>query len=467
MRRLVIAAMLAAAFTVSGGAAASGAGTSFVRPSASPLGVLFGGGGSGIPTSFTEIPVRIRGALTVQFHGDQATGCAARGICGFSGTVIWQPPPTATLGADTFRDHGRIEYDVSLELGNSVVGGPPEAGGVTTAEVRFAPNGSSGSASTCSDAAFTGSNIEMPVHLRAASVTLAAAAPSLLATRCGGPLQSDIANQLARRVVDVASLSHGRIGISLASSSEFAVHGLAGTVTSTVQMRLGRPHTHRASSGGSSSRQPKTRLVRVEYSARLNGSADIHAQGDPSSCAPLGSCGTNGTFSMQVHSRPGKLVIFAFAESRRPLRDQLAALGVSKPGNPRGILVVGAFLVRGPTAYAVDVAQGANTCKDTGATGPGVFLVQGFGRSLTAGFNQGPPVLHLRCPGPTLSLDNGIASAPVRLARLRHGGTIHLSAVHELRDDGYTARSVAHVAVTLSRPEVKISTDALRSPHPG
>ena len=148
-----------------------------------------------------------------------------------------------------------------------------------------------------------------PPHL-----TLAAAAPSLLGTRCAGPLQSDIASQLARRVVDVASLSHGRTGVSLASSSDFAVHGLAGTVTSTVQLRLGRPHTHREGTGGSSSTQPKSRLVEIDYPARLNGSALIHTHGDPSSCAALGSCGANGTFALQVHGTPGTLRIFAFTD---------------------------------------------------------------------------------------------------------------------------------------------------------
>jgi hypothetical protein len=466
-RRLLIAPIVAAGFVVTGVAAASAGDTGYVRPSATPSTFLLGGSGSGTDISITEIPVRLRGALTVQFHGDQATGCAARGLCGFSGTVIWQPPPTATLEADTFRDQGQTEYNVSLQLFNSDAAGPASEGGVTTADVRFAPNGSAGSASTCNDAAFTGSDVEMPVHLRAASLTLAAAAPSLLGRRCAGPLQSDIASQLASRVVDVASLSHGRTGVSLASSSEFAVHGLAGTVTSTVQLRLGRPDTRRQSPGGSSSKQPKTRLVEIDYPARLNASALIHTHGDPSSCAALGSCGANGTFALQVHGTPGTLRIFAFATSRRPLRDQLAALGLRKRGNPRGILIIGALLVRGPATYDVDVTQGANTCRDSAPPGPGVLIVSGRGGAVTAGFSQGPPQLHLRCPGPMLALDNGLVSTRLGLARLRRGGTIHLKTVHALRDDGYTARTEANVAVTLSRPKVKITTDALRAPNPG
>jgi hypothetical protein len=451
-RRLILAATVVAVLAATGEAPASAADAA---------------GSSGTAISFTQIPVRMRGGLAVEFHGDQATGCAARGLCGFSGTVIWQPPSTATLETDTFRDHGRTEYDVSLAfLGNLRPGGPPLQGGVTTANVRFAPSGAGASPSTCTDAAVTGADIEMPVHLRAASLTLAAAEPSVLATRCAGPLQSDIANQLARRVVDVATLSHGQIGVSLASSSDFAVHGLAGTVTSTIQLSLGRADTQRASNGASSP-QAKVRTVQVEYRAQVNGSVLGRTHGDPTSCAPLGSCGANGTFALRVHSRPGKLLLFAFAGSRRPLRDELAALGLRKHGNPRGILIAGAFLVRGPTTYAVDVTQGANTCKDTGPTGPGLFLLEGTGGPVSATFSQGPPSLHLRCPGPMVSQGNGFASASVRLARLRHGGRIHLRTVRNLRDDGYTVRTSANVAVTLARPKVTITTDALRSPNPG
>ena len=66
-----------------------------------------------------------------------------------------------------------------------------------------------------------------------------------------------------------------------------------------------------------------------------------------------------------------------------------------------------------------------------------------------------------------LSLDKGLVSSRLRLARFRRGGTIHLKTVHEFHDDGYTARAEANMTVTLSRPKVKITTDALRAPNAG
>jgi hypothetical protein len=49
----------------------------------------------------------------------------------------------------------------------------------------------------------------------------------------------------------------------------------------------------------------------------------------------------------------------------------------------------------------------------------------------------------------------------------RHGGTIHFRTGTNVADDGYLGRTVANLTLTMSRPKVKITTDALRSPAPG
>jgi hypothetical protein len=270
-------------------------------------------------------------------------------------------------------------------------------------------------------------------------------------------------------VVDVATLSNGRVGVSLASSSKFAGHGLAGTVTSTVQLSLGRPHTTRVGNGTSSPSLPKFRTVLVSYRAHLDGSVLTHIHGDPSSCGPLGSCGANGIFSLRVHSTPGTLMIAALIRARRPVRDALTAVGLRKDGNPRGIPVVGFFVARGGATYGVDVTQGTNTCRDTGPGGVGaVTLLVGPGGRVSSVFGPSQQTPHLRCPGPVFSEDNGVASGTARLGGLaRHGGTIHLATGANLNDDGYTGRTTSNLALTLSRPKVKITTDALRAFSPG
>lgn len=426
------------------------------RPDQSGSLQLFGGG-SGTLVSSTQIPVRIRGALAVQFHGDQATGCAARGLCGFSGTVIWQPPSAGTLQTDTFRDHGNTEYDATLELfgGASSPIGPPADGGVTTADVRFAPPGSAGSSSLCTDATATGASISMPVQLRAASISLAAATPSLLGTRCAGPLESDVARLLARRIIDVAALLNGRTSVSLASSGEFAVDGLAGTVTSTVQLSLGRPHTQRVpnSSGVSGFRS-----VEIDYRAHLDGSLVVHTHGDPLSCAGLGSCGSNGEVALHLHSGTQALQFVVVTRARRPLRDALTALGLRHDGNPRGIPVFGAFLEDGPATSTVRFTQGGATCKDTGPGGPAEVLLAGSRGRLSAGFAAALPALHLRCPGPLFSEGTGLAAGTTRIRLLgRRSGTIRLRSGVKVDEPGYTGRTVADLVLTFSHPKVKLS----------
>ncbi|MGZ4305438.1 MAG: hypothetical protein ACXVEW_07030 [Solirubrobacteraceae bacterium] len=468
--RLVVATVIALAFAVWGAPAAS-ARDAWLLPfvdssSSSSTGAT---ADRGTEASFTQIPVRVRGDLAVQFHGDRATGCAARGLCGFSGTVIWQPPSTGMLEADTFRFRGKTEYDVSLQFSGGLFGGPSVQGGATTADVRFAPNGSAGSPSVCTDAAATGNDIEMPVNFRAASITLGAATPSLLGTRCAGPLQSDVANILPRRIVDVATLSNGRTGVSLVSSADFAVHGLAGTVSSTIQLRLGRPQTDQVSSGSSSPKtQRRFRTVVLSYRAHLDGTVLTHMHGDPASCAPLGSCGANGTLDLSVHSTPGTLAIGAVTRARRPLRDVLTALGLRGDGNPRGIDVIGIFFVRGRARYAVDVTQGGSTCMDSGPGGlDALFLGVTRGRvSAALGFAQ--PAPHLRCPGPMVPDASAFASGTARIRPLaRHGGTIHLTTGGSFKDDGYTGRTVPDLTLTMSRPKLIVSNDALQSRPPG
>jgi len=75
------------------------------------------------------------------------------------------------------------------------------------------------------------------------------------------------------------------------------------------------------------------------------------------------------------------------------------------------------------------------------------------------------PAPHLRCPGPTVP--QLVLAAP-RIDHLtRRGGRIHLRGGHKLNDDGYTGRTTSNLTLTIGRPKVKISTDALRAPNPG
>jgi hypothetical protein len=63
---------------------------------------------------------------------------------------------------------------------------------------------------------------------------------------------------------------------------------------------------------------------------------------------------------------------------------------------------------------------------------------------------------------------SAVASGTARIGALaRHGGTIHLATGAELNDDGYTGHTTSNLALTMSRPKVRIVNDALPSGAPG
>jgi hypothetical protein len=137
---------LAALTAVSG----VGAGTARADAESQQIGIAFG---TGVVT-FTSIPARLEGGLAVRFGGDRAAGCAARGVCGYAGTLTWRPPHSGTLEVITYREGKKVEHEASLSLAGPFLPGPvPAPGGVATADVTSQPTGPSGPRSAYADAA--------------------------------------------------------------------------------------------------------------------------------------------------------------------------------------------------------------------------------------------------------------------------------------------------------------------------
>ena len=57
--------------------------------------------------SQTDLSVCVTGSLTVTFAGDPATGCAAHGLCSYTGTETWQPRGLGDLSVSRFEHRGR------------------------------------------------------------------------------------------------------------------------------------------------------------------------------------------------------------------------------------------------------------------------------------------------------------------------------------------------------------------------
>jgi hypothetical protein len=327
--------------------AACGVGAAAIAGAASAdqISVAFGPG----TASFKQIPARIEGQLTVAFHGDRAAGCAARGVCGYTGTVVWQPPHTGSLEIVTYRQRGKLEHEASLNLIDQSGSGPLSGGGgVASADVRSQPTDPGGSSLLCTDAGSTGQSVNLPVRGRAVMVGLGHAGAGLTGTRCAAPLVGDFGHALVARSLNLRAVARGHRRISLASSGAFAGGGFAGTVSSTVRLSLGRPTTQSSSNRPPHGPTVRFRSVDVSYRATIAGRLLADLRGDLSSCSLLGSCGADGSFAVRPRAMSGVLDVSAFTRARRPLRDVLTALGLRTGGNPRGITTFGSALLRGP-----------------------------------------------------------------------------------------------------------------------
>jgi hypothetical protein len=418
---------------------------------------------NGPPVKETAIPVRITGVLSVQFRGEPSDGCARWGLCGYSGTVSWQPPPTASIRIDqTGGRHPHLAVVVFPTLT-----GTQFASGATTASVALAAGSSSGPASHCVDATSEGQGASLLVRHGRATFSLAGESSTLLLTRCAGPRDGDVVSHLPTPSIPVQMLERGNTTISLSASRPLESHGLAGLITSTIMLRLGQPGRPRLEDDDGSEGPTKPgREIDVTYRATLSGTVveQIRGAANPLECGPLDSCGLAGTITLspQVHATVANLVVDAKATT--PRRELLAAAGLRR-GSAGGVTGVGVGW-RGGGSVISDLSQGLERCRDTTSFGLGALtFITSRGSwqvSTLSGSFIGVPGTSTRCPGPILSNDGAIGSHTAPLSSLdRRTARIALTRGSTVTDDGYRVRIVPDLTLTLTR--VRVRTKAIRS----
>jgi hypothetical protein len=89
----------------------------------------------GKATVATYADGEVRGSVRVDFHGDESSGCAATGMCGISGTVVWRPDGEVALLTASYRDGGR-HYESGLLAYGETNDNEPQRRGTTSARVR-------------------------------------------------------------------------------------------------------------------------------------------------------------------------------------------------------------------------------------------------------------------------------------------------------------------------------------------
>jgi hypothetical protein len=404
----------------------------------------------------TQIPVAVSGDVQLDFHGDPAAGCAAAGVCEVAGRHVWDPGQGGQMIVSQLSSGRRDRYLVFLALLG--LDGPRKEPRTSTQTRR--------GAGVCADSA---SGIEFSATT---SVTLgpgpvrlslpATDAGNPFATRCGGPLAADVARLLPALTARPGTLRRGRRTFRLASERPFAAHGFAGTLRSSLVLRLGRP---RAQPGGGAvppdRGAPRVREISVVYAVeRLGGQVIVPfaGLGDPAGCGFLDACGVSGRITVTPRATGGALVLSAMARATRSRRELRAAVGLAPGGRRPGIRVFAGGEWSGLGGVTAALSRPGGFCRDSVPLRSGSLAVTVSGTRATVmlpGDTVLPDPLRTRCPGPALE-DLARSEVIARQALpLRAFGArrvvLHLRRGARIAGSGYSGRTEPDVTVVLRR----------------
>jgi hypothetical protein len=419
--------------------------------------------------------VRVSGQVTVSFHGDRAAGCEARFRCDVqAGTIRWTPGSRGRLSVFGVPG-GRLNGYMSLS------GGPETTLDALAVVQRSAADGTHVCAdgrgslddyAVISAVAPPRRPMRFGLQDRAAVFGPLSASPS--GTNCGGPLPADALQRLRTRTMSlrelVRGLVRGPMTIDLSGSAPFAAGGLAGTVESTVVVRIRKARVRRVDRRprraiSRPSDRPPFRFISVEYHLeRMTGSVPVNLEADPRGCAALDACGLSGTLTVSPGPARGEAYVSAYGRlSKAALR---RAVGVAPGPRPRNASVGGyLFWSRGRGAVAAALERnGRPACRDTGPLTDGAIELRVRGRRVTARFAGGDPfgggeLLRTRCPGPLLAdLGRGTRLATGRVPRRALGRrriTLHLDQGTTASTPGYRLSSRPDLTIVLEREKVE------------
>jgi hypothetical protein len=411
----------------------------------------FGVPAGGKLVSETHVPIRVAGQLAVAFHGDVATGCAAAGLCGYSGTIVFRPR-SGDLAVETYRRHDRIGRQAFLSLGPSVGG---YGGDTIVSDVERAVTGQPAGLCADAEAATAAGGPSATVRGRALTIALLHPGGMLMSTRCAGPLDGDLAGASPKATISLRAALRGRTVVSLKDSNPFASHGFAGTVSSTLVLTLGKPSRP---SSGSSFRGVKTERMRIVPErlslARRSGqlSGTVRGATDPIVCRLLDSCGVSGTLGLALPGAGGAVgELIATGPASQPYGDFLTALGLMRGAASHGIAVAGSIAWAKAGSVNTDLTQ-PTTCSDQAPLGQ--LFVSLIPNGASGGFFGSTP-WRTRCPGPMVPRQAQLLSASSRLRIMgsREFG-VTLRPVASFRDDGYTLTLHGRVSLVLRRGQV-------------
>jgi hypothetical protein len=263
-------------------------------------------------------------------------------------------------------------------------------------------------------------------------------------------------------------IEHGG-SIDLSTIRPFSSAGFAGTLRSTLVLRLGRARRPHFSDEPPDFGKPhRVRDTEVSYRVKsVTGSVGFafSGLGDPAQCLALDACGETGSVTLSPAASAGTFVLDVETPASRPRRDIRTLFGIARGGDPRG-LVAGGYGAWTSRAGAVNASfswqDGTSPCTDAvplrSGTLSGELNARRF-EMVFGGLLDGD-VLHTRCGGPVQSdvaSVRSFASGSVPIAALRRKQlTIHLTRYRAIVPTAAWQGSVkSALTVTLVRTRVR------------
>ena len=414
---------------------------------------------AGAHTSELQGDMSATGAVTVTWHGDPARGCAAAGLCGYSGSVGIQ---TAYGGYDFLLAGGRRLRDGYgyLETASSPI--------VRVKRVEGTNEGA------CVDAP-PGFTLDLTTARAGANRTrLGLDAEGLSSGRCAGPGIRRVVALLPRRALSLSRLKRASQAVDMSGEVPFKSGRFSGVVRSTLRLRLSRPggggtdviYPHRRPPRDHRKRVRVVHLHAVYRVQRFAGALTASCGGlaDPA-CTDFDACGLTGSSSWSLDSGRGSYVFDVYARARRSdrgLRGALRAIGRGRafaegdgdPGRAFGHTVV--ELARPDGAPCHDTAR---------VSPPGVYaytlragrvhLELGGDANVVAGGE----LLRTGCPGPRdedILPPDVVATGSMPAALLaRRSVTVRLRDRRAFEGHGYSGTENAGFTVKLRRASAR------------
>jgi hypothetical protein len=404
--------------------------------------------------SQVAVPVEVSGGVAVDYHGSTEAGCATIGVCDVAGRVIWNPGTQASLSITKYISNRKRKLTGFLSFygsGNtaSTTALVRDAGGGRCSDVL--DGGSSTAASTPSDAA---------LQLRLVDVVQ----PDFLASRCAGPLQSDLLGLLPVRPLPRSILRGGTRSVDLSTTRPFSSGGFSGILRSTMRLRVG-PRSSKLSLNDFPD-LIHFRTVDVSYRVtQVAGSLAFAFRGDPRSCADLDACSSSGVVNVSEDRARGDFSLHAIADRKRPWTDLLAALQLTRRGNPRGIFPSGAGSWTSRSGRLSTSVGSGQSCQDAVPIRVGDLSASTTRSRFVLSYDlfSAEGAEHTHCAGPLLgdaALEYTLASGSVPLRALRRKTiSVHLTRQPgEHSAGGYVISGQGDLTVTLRRTSVRRST---------